>query len=139
MDKIDSASLFARYPDAGVLAAAADGRVADVTVAGTVTSAPSFFFGRRTRAWHERFTMVTEHGLPVEIVDNVDLAPRVPVSPGDVVAVSGQFIPRDGGGLIHDTHHRPGPGWHRGGWVEWHDHRYEVDKPTAHRTFDDPM
>jgi hypothetical protein len=126
MNNIDGASLFARYPDAGVLAAAADRRVADVTVAGTVTSPPSFFFGRRTHAWHETFSIVTEHGLHVQIVDNVDLAPKVAVSPGDVVAICGQYIPRPGGGLIHDTHHSPGPGWHRGGWVEWHDHRYEA-------------
>ena len=127
MDSIDGdTSLLRRYPDAGVLAATQDERRSDVTVAGTVSSAPTYFFGRRTHAWHERFTIVTEHGLRLEIVDNVDLAPRVPVRPGDVVAVSGQFIPGRHGGLIHDTHHCPGPGWHRGGWVEWHGRRFEA-------------
>jgi len=124
MDAIDAA-LFARFPDDAVVAAAADHRVADVVVAGTVVSEPTFFRGRRTHALHESFALVTQHGLRLEIVDNVDLAPRVPVHEGDVVAVAGQFVPKDGGGIIHDTHHSPGPGWHRGGWVEWHDQRYE--------------
>src|ERR1700730_11843004 len=125
MDSVENASLFARYTDADVLAAAAAHRVTDVTVAGTVTGPPTFFFGRRTHAWHESFSIVTEHGLHLEIVYNVDLSPRLPVVEGDVVAVSGQFVPRRDSGLIHDTHHSPGRGWHRGGWVEWHDHRYE--------------
>ena len=126
----ENSPLFARYPDADVLAAAAAHRVADVVVAGAVTEEPHIFFGRHTHAWHERFSIVTEHGLRLEIVDNVSLAPRVPVEPGDVVAVAGQFIPKHGGGLIHDTHHCPGPGWHRGGWIEWHDQRFEnLDAP----------
>jgi hypothetical protein len=126
MNAVDGPSLFSRFPDADVLSAAAEHRVADVTVAGTVTGPPRFFLGRRTHAWHESFTIETEHGLRLEIVDNIDLAPRIAVSAGDVVAVAGQFIPRRGGGLIHDTHHSPGRGWHRGGWIEWHDHRYEI-------------
>jgi len=128
--QIAGATLFAQYPDTDVLAAYADRQVSDVTVAGTVSSAPKYFFGRQTHAWHESFSMVTEHGLTVRIVDNVDLAPRVPVAPGDVIAVSGQYIPDRAGGLIHDTHHSPGPGWHRGGWIEWHDERFESMRPT---------
>jgi len=130
-ERIEARALFSRYPDTDVLAAHADHRVADVTVAGTVSSAPRYFFGRQTHAWHESFSIVTEHGLDVQVVDNVDLAPRVPVSPGDVVAVSGQYIPVRGGGLIQDTHHCPGPGWHRGGWIEWHDQRFE-SMPISH-------
>jgi hypothetical protein len=125
MDALDRSALFSRYPDAAVLAAAEARRVTDVTVAGTVAQAPHFFYGRRTHAWHESFTIVTEHGFRLDVVDNVSLAPRVPVSPGDVVAVAGQFIPSRHGGLIHDTHHCPGPGWHQGGWIEWHDQRFE--------------
>ena len=125
MDALARSDLFSRYPDADLVAATAAHRVTDVTVAGTVTQAPRFFFGRRSQAWHESFTIVTEHGVRLEVVDNVSLAPRVPVAPGDIVAVAGQFIPSRHGGLIHDTHHCPGPGWHQGGWIEWHDHRFE--------------
>src|SRR5262249_36829133 len=113
-------------PDADVLAASAEHHRADVIVAGTVVDSPTFFFGRHTKAWHESFSIETEHGLRLKIIDNVELAPRVPVSPGDVIVVAGQFIPSRCGGLIHDTHHRPGPGWHRGGWIEWHDHKFQT-------------
>jgi hypothetical protein len=120
------AALFARYPDDAVAAAKEANRPADVAVAGTVTDEPRYFFGHRTHAWHERFTIVTEHGLRLDVIDNVDLAPRVPVQRGDVIVVAGQFVPTRSGGLIHDTHHCPGPGWHRGGWVQWHGRRFQA-------------
>lgn len=126
MDSVGDSSLFARYPDGPVAAAAATHRVADVVVAGTVAGPPSYFYGRTTHAWHERFPIVTEHGLRIDVIDNIDLAPRVPVSGGDVVVVAGQFIPTRSGGIVHDTHHSPGPGWHRGGYVEWHGRRFEM-------------
>jgi Protein of unknown function (DUF3465) len=122
---IGSDSLFAQYPDDEVRAAAAAHRAEDVVVAGTVVDAPVFFYGRHTRAWHETFSIVTEHGMRIEVIDNVDLAPRVPVAAGDVVAIAGQFVPTRHGAIIHDTHHCPGPGWHRGGWVQWHGRRFE--------------
>jgi hypothetical protein len=132
MDLIGDSRLFAQYPDGSVAAAAAAQRVTDVVVAGTVVATPSFFFGRKTHAWHESFPIVTEHGLRIEVVDNIDLAPRVPVCAGDVVVVAGQFIPtRDDGGIVHDTHHCPGPGWHRGGYVEWHGRRFELGPRRA--------
>ena len=127
MIAIDSSPLFDRYPDADISRAAADDRVRDVVVAGTVAAEPRYFMGRHTHALHETFPIVTQHGLRVEVIDNVDLAPRVPLHSGDVVAVAGQFIPDGkGAGIIHDTHHSPGPGWHRGGWIEWHGHRFEA-------------
>jgi hypothetical protein len=125
-ERIEDSSLFARYPDSAAIAASTHNRVADIEVAGTVVGSPTYFFGRRTHAWHEEFEIVTEHGLHLRVIDNVDLAPRVPVSPGDVVAVAGQFIPTHDVGIVHDTHHSPGPGWHRGGWVEWHGRTFEL-------------
>ena len=126
MDGIQSDSIFARYSDADVLAAVREHHIADVVVAGTVEDAPHYFRGRRTHAVHEQFAIVTEHGVHLQIVDNVDLAPAIPVRVGDVVVVAGQFIPQASGGLIHDTHHCPGPGWHRGGWIEWRGSKYEL-------------
>ena len=119
------AALFARYPDSSAIAAVARHHVADVAVAGTVQSEPSYFVGRRTHALHEEFSLVTEHGLRIDVVDNVALAPALPLHVGDIVAVAGQLIPRKSGALVHDTHHQPGAGWHRGGWIEWHGKRYE--------------
>jgi len=126
MIAIDSGPLFDRYPDDAVARAAAEHRVEDVVVAGTVADEPRYFIGRRTHALHETFPIVTEHGLRIDVIDNVDLAPRVPLHAGDVIAVAGQFVPDGkGSGIIHDTHHSPGAGWHRGGWIEWHGHRFE--------------
>lgn len=135
MDPCDRASLFAHYPDSDVIGAAEDRRVADVIVAGTVVDEPTFFLGTHTHAVHESFGIVTEHGLRLDVIDNVDLAPRVPVHEGDVVVIAGQFVPtRDGGGIIHDTHHSPGPGWHRGGWIEWRGTRYEAPEMPRRST-----
>lgn len=130
MDPCDPSAVFARYPDDRVADAVAQHRTADVAVAGTVVSEPTFFLGTHTHAEHESFGIVTEHGLRIDVIDNVDLAPRIPVHEGDVVVVAGQFIPDGkggGAGIIHDTHHSPGPGWHRGGWIEWHGHRFESE------------
>jgi len=117
---VAAVDLFSRYPDQPLRVAERAHRTADIAVAGTVLDAPAFFRGRRTHALHEEFTIVTQHGMRLDVIDNVDLAPRIPVSPGDVIAVKGQFIPKGDGGIIHDTHHCPGPGWHQGGWIEWH-------------------
>lgn len=130
MVSISPSGLFDRYSDTDVAQAATDGLVRDVIVAGTVEKDPHYFVGTRTHALHETFPIVTEHGLRIDVIDNVDLAPRVPLHAGDIIAVAGQFIPDGkGSGIIHDTHHSPGPGWHRGGWIEWHGHRFEALTP----------
>jgi hypothetical protein len=116
--------IFARYSDNQACAAVAAQRVADVVVAGTVADEPTFFIGRQTHARHETFDIVTEHGLHLRVVDNVSLAPPVAVHEGDDLVVAGQLIPTRGGAIVHDTHHCPGPGWHRGGWIEWNGKRY---------------
>ncbi len=113
-----------QYSDAATLAAIAAHRVTDVAVSGTVADRPTFFTGRHVHARHETFDIITEHGLELRIVDNVSLAPAIAVQPGDSVVVQGQLIPKDGESIIHDTHHCPGPGWHRGGWIEWRGQRY---------------
>ena len=120
-----TSDLFARYPDSDARAAVATHRVADVTVAGTVTDRPSFFVGHKTHALHETFDIITPGGMALRIVDNVSLAPAIGVHPGDAVVVAGQLIPTSGEPIVHDTHHCPGPGWHRGGWIEWHGVRYQ--------------
>lgn len=74
---------------------------------GTVTSGPSFFFGTHTRCEHEQFTLATAQGA-VQVIDNVDIAPRVPVSPGDRVEVCGEMVHDPGRPpILHWTHHDP--------------------------------
>jgi len=116
--------IFNRFPDTQACDAVASRHVADVAVAGTVADEPTFFVGKYTRAPHETFDIVTAHGLHLRVVDNVSLAPPVPVHAGDTVVVAGQLIPTSRGAIVHDTHHCPGPGWHRGGFIEWNGKRY---------------
>lgn len=68
---------------------------------------------------HQRFLLKLSNGATILVAHNIDLAPRVPLSPGDVVRVRGEFIWNQKGGVIHYTHHstsraRPG-GWIRFG------------------------
>lgn len=87
--------------------AIAAGRTAEVDFSGTVTGPPRFFYGTRTHCEHEAFTVTTPCG-PVDIIDNVDLAPRVPVRAGDPVDVRGEYVNDPGRGpLVHWTHHDP--------------------------------
>jgi len=84
---------------------ATDPALVDFTA--TVSSQPSYFLGTHTHAIHEEFNAQTVAG-PVEIVDNVSLAPRVPVHPGDSIEVRGEMV-HDPGKLpvVHWTHHDP--------------------------------
>jgi hypothetical protein len=79
-----------------------------VAVAGTVLTRPHFFYGSRTHSVHEAFDVRADDGHRVEIVDNVTLAPRVPVVPGDRISVQGELVPSAARGpLVHWTHHDP--------------------------------
>jgi hypothetical protein len=88
-------------------AAYSSSRPSEVTFEATVTTAPHYFFGTRTQALHEAFDVRTAAG-PVEIVDNVKLAPRVPVQPGDGITVRGEMV-HDPGRMpvVHWTHRDP--------------------------------
>lgn len=88
-------------------AAIAAGRTAQVDFSGTVAGAPRFFYGTRTHCEHEEFTVKTTCG-PVDVIDNVALAPRVPVSAGDSVDVRGEYVNDPGRWpIVHWTHHDP--------------------------------
>ena len=82
-------------------------RPVEVDFSGTVSSAPRFFFGTHTHCTHEEFGVNTTSG-PVDVIDNVALAPRVPVQPGDQIDVRGELV-RDAGKapIVHWTHHDP--------------------------------
>jgi hypothetical protein len=91
-------------------------RPAEITFEASVTSNPSFFFGKRTQRMHEDFRAQTAAG-PVEIVDNVGIAPRIPVQPGDRIEVRGEMVHDPGRiPIVHWTHHDPG-GRHAGGFI----------------------
>lgn len=89
---------------------------AEVSFDARVTSMPHFFFGSRTRCEHEAFDAQTDAG-PVEIVDNVSIAPRLPVQPGDRIDVRGEMVhDRGRPPVVHWTHHDP-EGRHTGGFI----------------------
>ncbi|HKU66294.1 MAG TPA: DUF3465 domain-containing protein [Candidatus Baltobacteraceae bacterium] len=91
-------------------------RPAEVTFDARVATAPHFFYGSNTHAMHEAFDAQTAAGR-VEIVDNVRIAPRVPVQPGDRIEVRGEMV-HDPGRLpvVHWTHHDP-DGRHQDGFI----------------------
>jgi hypothetical protein len=83
-----------------------------------VTSKPHFFWGTNTHATHEAFDVQTSSG-PAEVIDNVSLAPRVPVQPGDSIEVRGEMVHDPGREpIVHWTHHDPA-GKHPDGFIRY--------------------
>jgi hypothetical protein len=94
---------------------------AEVTVRATVTVLlPDAAAG--ADGPHQRFDVIVD-GIIVEIDHNLDLAPRVPVTPGVTVVIHGQFEPDPGHPVIHYTHHATGS--HEGGWIQLNGSTYE--------------
>ncbi len=82
----------------------------------TVTSAARFFYGSRTHCVHEAFDVASPAG-PIEVVDNVAIAPRCPVRAGDRVEVCGEMVHDPGRPpIVHWTHRDPA-GRHPGGFI----------------------
>jgi hypothetical protein len=103
----------------------------EVQWAGTVTSGPSFFRGSRTHVTHEQFDVRRDDGLIFRVIDNVDLAPRVPVIPGDRVTVRGELVAAGTKRpIVHWTHHDP-RGIHPCGWVEHGGRQYARAAPSS--------
>lgn len=89
----------------------------------TVTSPPRYFVGSRTHCEHETFGVESDVG-PIEIVDNVGLAPRVPVAPGDRVEVRGEMVHDPGRPpIVHWTHHDPSH-HHPDGFIRYRGREY---------------
>lgn len=65
---------------------------------------------------HQRFILRLPGGQTLLISHNIDLAPRVPASVGDLLEVSGRYEWNEKGGLIHWTHRDPA-GRKAGGWI----------------------
>jgi hypothetical protein len=94
-----------------------------VRLTGTVTSAPHYFMGTRTRCEHEEFRMTSNAG-PIDVIDNVALAPRVPVKPGDRVEICGEMVHDPGKDpIVHWTHHDPAH-QHADGFIRYHGRLY---------------
>ena len=94
-----------------------------VDFAGTVTSEPSYFMGTHTHCRHEQFAVRSSAG-PIDVIDNVALAPSVPVHVGDRVEIDGEMV-HDPGKLpvVHWTHHDP-EHRHPDGFIRFHGRVY---------------
>lgn len=75
-------------------------------------------------ARHQRFLVRIADGLTILVAYNRDLAPRIPLQPGDSVALRGEYVWNERGGMVHWTHHDPAQR-HEPGWVEYHGRRYD--------------
>jgi hypothetical protein len=93
-------------------------RAAEVVFDAQVTGTPHFFYGTKTHCMHEEFDANTVAG-PVDIIDNVGLAPRIPVHAGDRIEVKGEMV-HDPGNIpvVHWTHHDPS-GHHADGFIRF--------------------
>jgi hypothetical protein len=106
-----------------LVSAYAQQQPARVDFTATVTSAPHFFYGSRSHAMHEAFDANTPAG-PVEVVDNVSIAPRCPVNVGDRIEVRGEMVHDPGRPpVVHWTHHDPS-GRHSGGFIRLRGREY---------------
>jgi hypothetical protein len=96
----------------------------EVEFGATVASPPRFFTGSTSHTRHEAFDCTTDDGLALEIVDNVDLAPPIPVAPGDHIGVRGELVHDPGRPpVVHWTHHDPAER-HTDGWIDLAGRRY---------------
>jgi hypothetical protein len=75
-------------------------------------------------ARHQRFLVRIADGLTILVAYNRDLASPIPLQLGDSVALRGEYIWNERGGMIHWTHHDPAQR-HEPGWIEYHGRRYD--------------
>ena len=98
----------------------ADGRL--ITVQATVER---LLADDRDGSPHQRFVVRTASGQTLMVAHNIDLAPRLDgLRPGDTVALSGEYVWNNHGGLMHWTHRDPS-GRHAAGYIEWQGRRYQ--------------
>lgn len=73
---------------------------------------------------HQKFLIRLSNGTTVLIAHDLKMASAVPIAPGDIVTIHGEYIWNSRGGLIHWTHHTDTP-YHEGGWIDLKGVRYQ--------------
>ncbi len=73
---------------------------------------------------HQKFLIEVPGDVTVLVAHNIDIAPRVPLSEGDLIRLRGEYEWTAKGGTLHWTH-RTERGSHEHGWVEHNGVRYE--------------
>ncbi len=104
--------------------AVSSGRSTEVTFGGIVTTVP-LYVGSRSGT-HELFFVRSDDGINLEVADNVSIAARCPVAPGDRIEIRGEFARSyaDGSPLVHWTHHDPSHR-HVDGFIDFGGRRYQ--------------
>lgn len=72
---------------------------------------------------HQNFVIELENGHQLEVLHNLDLARGVPVKPGAIIRLRGEYDWTPRGGVIHWTHNDPA-GEREGGWIEYQGRKY---------------
>ena len=75
-------------------------------------------------ARHQKFLVKINPQQTLLFAHNIDLAPRVPLQPGDTISFSGEYVYNPKGGVIHWTHHSLN-GNHPGGWIMHKNEKYQ--------------
>ena len=73
---------------------------------------------------HQKFLIKIDDDFTLLVSHNIDLAPRIPLSKGSLVSISGLYEWNSRGGVIHWTHRDP-KGRKKGGWIQLGDKRYQ--------------
>lgn len=73
---------------------------------------------------HQKFLVRINARQTLLFAHNTDLAPRVPVQPGDEISFYGEYVYNPKGGIIHWTHHAP-RGDHAAGWIMHNGKKYQ--------------
>lgn len=73
---------------------------------------------------HQKFLLNASNGTTILVAHSIDSAPKVPIQPGDVITIHGEYIWNAKGGLIHWTHHSDTPR-HEGGYIDFNGSRYQ--------------
>jgi hypothetical protein len=72
---------------------------------------------------HQRFLVALAPDITLLVAHNTELAQRVPITEGQAVTISGEYVWNNRGGVLHWTHHDPRG--RKGGWIEVAGKRYE--------------
>lgn len=75
---------------------------------------------------HQKFLLLVPGDITVLVAHNISTAARVPVKPGDRLALRGRYEYSDKGGTIHFTHQsKYGSRNREAGWIDFAGKRYE--------------
>ncbi len=73
---------------------------------------------------HQRFLIQLSNETTILVANDLKYGTFVPLQPGDIVTIHGEYIWNRLGGVIHWTHKSDNPN-HEGGWIELKGVRYE--------------